>query len=130
MISFFLTLKRFLTGVGHAFKSDASKSLIFLLTILLLSGTFFYSSTEGFSYLDALYYSITILTTVGGSGLLVTTTFGKIFSIIYMLAGIGVTFGVIISIAMGIFKEFTEKDEKEDKKDKKDTEKISTEKGV
>ena len=118
MISFFLTLKRFLTGVVHAFKSDASKSCVFLFAILLISGAMFYSSVEGFSYLDSIYYSVTILTTVGGSGLGVTTTFGKVFSIIYMLAGIGITFGVIISITIGIFKEFAQVDEA-DRKTKK-----------
>ncbi|WP_042353076.1 potassium channel family protein [Bacillus massiliigorillae] len=120
MISFLLTLKKFLSGLAHAFKSEESKILTFLIVMLLISGTFFYSSVEGFSYIDALYHSVLTLTTVGDSGLIVQTTFGKIFSIVYIFAGIGIMFGFLYNISAGIYKSYHEKDkEKESEEPKK-----------
>lgn len=114
MISSLLTFKKFLSGLAHAFKSEEAKILTFLIVMLLISGTFFYSSVEGFSYIDALYHSVLTLTTVSDSGLIVQTTFGKIFSIIYIFAGIGIMFGFLYNISAGIYKSYHEKDEKKE----------------
>ncbi|MFT9847089.1 potassium channel family protein [Aneurinibacillus sp. REN35] len=112
MISFLLTLRKMLTGLAHAFKEKNFRTLFFLTLFILLSGTLFYNQVEGFTYIDALYFSVMTLTTVGDAVLAPHTTFGKIFTMIYTFAGIGIIFGVIYYIARGIHNSKEPKDKK------------------
>ena len=113
MISFLLTARRLVQGLLHAFK-DKNFQVIFLITlILLLSGTIFYSSEEGLPILDSLYFSVTTLTTVGHSGFVPQTALGKVFTIFYIFAGTGLTFGVVTRIAYGIFSNKSSDDQTE-----------------
>lgn len=103
MISFLLTVRRLAQGLWHAFKDKEFQAIFILTLFILLSGTIFYCSEEGLPVIDALYFSVTTLTTVGNSGFVPTTTMGKIFTMIYIFAGTGLTFGVVTRIAYGIF---------------------------
>lgn len=117
MISFILTVRRLAQGLFHAFK-DKNFQAIFIITLfILLSGTLFYYSEEGLPFIDALYFSVTTLTTVGNSGFVPSTTMGKIFTIFYIFAGTGLTFGVVTRIAYGIF---SNKNKEERQKEKAD----------
>jgi hypothetical protein len=57
---------------------------------LLLTGTVFYTIVERWRPLDALYFSVTTLATVGFGDYAPKTDLGKGFTIVYILAGIGV----------------------------------------
>jgi voltage-gated potassium channel len=63
-----------------------------------LSGTIFYSLQEGWSLVDALYFSATTLTTVGLGDLAPTTTTGKLFTVVYIFSGLGLIAGFITTI--------------------------------
>jgi hypothetical protein len=54
----------------------------------LLFGTVVYHWLEGWSYLDALYFSIISLATIGYGDLTPTTPEAKIFTILYVINGI------------------------------------------
>lgn len=61
------------------------------LTILTLSvGTVFYHFVEGFSWLDAYYFSVVTLATVGYGDLTPHTNFGKLFTTFYIFIGVGI----------------------------------------
>jgi voltage-gated potassium channel len=73
----------------------------------LLTGTIFYSLEEGWSIVDALYFSVTTLTTVGLGDLSPTTTLGKLFTIIYIFAGLSLVLGFIDTVAKETFRSRT-----------------------
>ncbi|GAA3408438.1 potassium channel family protein [Paenibacillus hodogayensis] len=102
MISFALTLKRMLTGLIHAFKEKNFRTLFILTVMILLSGTLFYYRVEHFTVIDALFFSVMTLTTVGTAELAPHSDMGKLFTIVYTFAGIGIIFGFIYYIARGI----------------------------
>ena len=66
---------------------DSRPTLIWATSTLLL-GTVVYHWLEGWSYLDALYFSVISLATIGYGDLTPTTPESKIFTIIYVINGI------------------------------------------
>ncbi|MFB6340186.1 potassium channel family protein [Saccharicrinis sp. FJH2] len=64
---------------------------------VLLNGTFIYHFVEHWKWLDSLYFSVMTLTTVGYGDFVPQTAFGKIFTMVYVLTGIGIIFGFINS---------------------------------
>ena len=53
-------------------------------------GTLVYHFAEGWSWLDAYYFSVMTLSTVGYGDMTPSTQFTKIFTTVYVLAGLGV----------------------------------------
>ncbi|TAK89721.1 two pore domain potassium channel family protein [Patescibacteria group bacterium] len=53
-------------------------------------GTVFYHYIERFSWLNAYYFSVITLTTVGYGDLVTKTDIGKLFTTFYILVGVGI----------------------------------------
>ena len=91
MIEFFIALLRLARGIVSAWKRDPQfRSLAFLVFFTVLGGTIFYSSVVGWSTVDAFYFSVTTLTTMGLGDLAPSTTSGKLFTVLYIFAGLGI----------------------------------------
>ena len=104
MIELFVTVLRLARSVASAWRRDSQfRSLTFLVVITLLGGTVFYSTVEGWSIVDAFYFSVTTLTTVGLGDLSPTTTIGKLFTVIYIFAGLSLVLGFIETVAKETF---------------------------
>ena len=99
MIPFFYTFYRFGKSIWASFKDPEFQALLTLVVVTLGSGMLFYHSVEGWSWLDSLYFSVTTLTTVGYGDFAPHTDIGKIFTMVYLLVGIGVLFGFINYVA-------------------------------
>ncbi|PIF06300.1 MAG: hypothetical protein CSA36_02090 [Draconibacterium sp.] len=85
-ISFFRLLKIIITGI----KNDKDFTLLLVFILVLLTGsTIFYSSVEHWTILDAVYFSIMTMSTVGYGDLTPTTDLSKIFTIVYTCLSIG-----------------------------------------
>jgi voltage-gated potassium channel len=63
---------------------------------VLAIGTVFYSHVEGWSYFDALYFSVMTLTTVGYGDFTPSSDLSKAFTMIYVFVGIGIVFGSVM----------------------------------
>jgi hypothetical protein len=100
MIQFILTLRRLFRAIVGAWRRDPQfRSLKLLVAFTLLSGTLFYRTVEGLSVVDAFYFSATTLTTVGLGDIAPVTTFGKLFTVVYIFAGLGIIAGFISTLA-------------------------------
>src|SRR5215210_2285833 len=100
MISFLLRLALFARTLLRLWKRDPDfRTLVILVVFTLLGGTIFYSLQEGWSLVDALYFSVTTLTTVGLGDLAPTTTIGKLFTIVYIFSGLGLIAGFLNTVA-------------------------------
>jgi voltage-gated potassium channel len=67
--------------------------------LTLAAGTVFYHKVEAWSLLDLLYFSAVTLTTVGYGDLVPATAAGKVFTILYLFAGIGIILAFVDTIA-------------------------------
>jgi voltage-gated potassium channel len=80
-------------------RDEDFRSLVFLVFLTLLIGTIFYSYQEGWGPIDAFYFSVTTLTTVGFGDPAPTTPVGKLFTVFYILSGLGLIAAFINSVA-------------------------------
>lgn len=80
----------FIGSVAAVIRGEQTRTIGLVLIGLLATGTIFYSLVEGWGPLDALYFSVTTLATVGYGDLSPETALGKIFTIFFVLAGVGV----------------------------------------
>lgn len=90
----------YLTRGLRAFIGDPTgRSVLAVASVVILVGTVFYRFVESLSWLDSLYLSVITLTTVGYGDLAPTTTAGKVFTMIYVLVGIGIFVVLVTEIA-------------------------------
>ena len=90
MTSFFINLWKLLVALWCGIKEDEEfRAILFLLTTLLVGATFFYWRVEGWSVIDSLYFSIMTMSTIGYGDLVPTTTFSKLFTIMFAILSIG-----------------------------------------
>jgi voltage-gated potassium channel Kch len=90
---------RFIGSVLRGLKDPEFRGLLTLVIIILIVGTIFYHNIEQWNWLDSLYFSVTTLSTVGYGDLSPATDLGKIFTIIYIFAGIGVILSFVSAVA-------------------------------
>ena len=100
MVSFFLVLRRFIRAMVGAWRRDEEFRSLVLIT---LAGGTIYSTVEKWSVVDAFYFSVTTLTTVGLGDLAPTTMLGKLFTVLYIFVGVGLIAGFINSLAKETF---------------------------
>jgi TRAP-type C4-dicarboxylate transport system permease small subunit len=74
------------------------QELVVTTIAVLIIGTFVYHYIEGWSWLDSFYFSFITLTTIGFGDFAPATDAGKVFTIIYTIAGIGVILGFINAV--------------------------------
>jgi voltage-gated potassium channel len=78
------------------------RSLARLTAIAITSGVVFYSLVEHLRPVDALYFSVTTLTTVGYGDFSPQTTAGKLFTVVYVLVGVGILLAFLSRVAVQV----------------------------
>ncbi len=89
MVSLFLLFNLFLRTFRKAWQLPDFRALAAITAAILALGTLFYHQVEGWSWLDSVYFCVVTLGTVGYGDFVPKTPPGKIFTIFYILIGIG-----------------------------------------
>ncbi len=80
-------------------KNPHFRSLLFWVLVILLAGTVFYARVEGWSILNAFYFSVITLLTVGYGDLVPTTNLGKMFTVGYLIFGMSIVLAFVTTLA-------------------------------
>lgn len=102
MISLLLNAYRLLKAIILSWQDPHFRGGLLLCIAILASGTAFYTSVEGWHWVDALYFSATTLSTVGFGDLSPETDFGKLFTVIYIFVGVGVFVALFAQFAKAL----------------------------
>jgi len=73
--------------------------------LILASGTVFYSSVEGWHWIDALYFCTATLSTVGYGDFVPQTQMGKLFTVVYIFVGVGVFVALFAQFARALLRD-------------------------
>ena len=65
------------------------------VAVILAIGTVFYSIVEDWTVIQALYFTVITLTTIGYGDLHPTTEFSRVFTIFFVLAGVSILLGFL-----------------------------------
>lgn len=79
-------------------KDKEYRDLLSFALIILMIGTIVYHYVEGWSWLDSFYFSFITLTTIGFGDFYPITNIGKIFTIVYVVVGVGIILAFINTI--------------------------------
>ncbi len=99
MIAFFVTIWQFFRSIWRGLKDPEFRALLILVLVLLLVGTLFYMRWEHWTLIDALFFCVVTLTTIGYGDKIPTTPGTKLFTIFYIFIGIGILLAFIERVA-------------------------------
>ncbi|MGV6805461.1 MAG: potassium channel family protein [Ruegeria sp.] len=84
------SLTRIVRGIGVAFKDGRVKGILAFTVAMIFWASAFYHFVEGWGWLDSIYFSVVTISTVGFGDFSPETVAGKIFTMIYIIIGLGV----------------------------------------
>lgn len=102
MFSLAMTTLRLLKAIIRSWRFPEFRAALVLAVLILFSGTMFYRTVEGWSWIDALYFSVNTISTVGMSELSPQTDLGKIFTMLYIFVGVGLFVALFSQIARAL----------------------------
>ena len=108
MISLLLALRGLWRAIAAVWRDPETKALPFVAAALVVTGTIFYWRTEHWTIVESLYFSVVTLTTVGYGDLHPTSAGTQLFTIIYILTGLGVFVALLASVAEQYIKQKSE----------------------
>lgn len=94
----------FIQSIISFLRDPSYRNLLFTTLLILGAGTVMYHYLEGWTWLDSFYFSVITLTTIGYGDFSPQTDGGKIFTLFYILIGIG----IILSFVNTVFEHYNE----------------------
>jgi voltage-gated potassium channel len=93
-------------AISAAFRRPNVLALLTVLAVLVTFCAFVYMLLEHWSFLNAVYFCVVTMSTVGYGDFAPHTALGKVFTIFYLFVGIGLFVLAVTAIAEAIFSEF------------------------
>lgn len=96
----------------EVWEEPAGRALMLGAAAIVATGTTFYTIVEGWPIIDSLYFTVITLTTIGYGDLHPTTDISKIFTVVFVIAGVSFILGFLNFIIGRTVKERIERKEK------------------
>ena len=109
MIGLALIVRSVWRGLRSLAGDPRSRGLLTITTGLVAGGSIFYRQVEDLSWIDSFYFTVVTLTTVGYGDISPQTTAGKLFTIAYLLIGIGILVALIGEVASHVMRAGTKR---------------------
>ena len=109
-----------LDHIAQIIRKTMAEEIILLLSVLVTIFSIYFTLVEPnmVSFVDSLWYSFSVITTIGFGDVTVTTTLGRILSVILGMYGI-VVVGLVTSIIVNWYNDLNRKREEKQRKRRK-----------
>ncbi len=94
-------------AIVAAFGLARVQVLLLACMLIALTQASVFALLEGWAFLDAFYFSVVSMATVGFGDLAPTTMLGKLFCMVFLVIGIGIFVLTVSSIAQEILRHLT-----------------------
>ena len=92
----FVVFTRSIRGI---WADQSSRGILIMAALLLVAGTLIFMIIEGFSLIDSFYFCFITLATIGYGDLSPATDMGKLVTVVYGIAGLGIMAALVSAIA-------------------------------
>jgi voltage-gated potassium channel len=99
VIPLLLAFRGLRRAIVAVWRDPETRALPLVAGALVLTGTLFYWRFEDWTVIEALYFCVVVLTTVGFGDFTPTSAGTQIFTIIYILTGLGILVALLSSVA-------------------------------
>lgn len=99
MIGIWAVFVHFYRALKLGFTEPEFRGLLYLVSVVIGSGTVFYRFVEDWTWVDAFYFTVITLTTVGYGDITPSQTLSKLFTVMLVLLGIGLLVALIERVA-------------------------------
>ena len=86
-------------GLRNFWHDPAGRATLGVAATVIAAGTVFYRVVEDLRWIDSLYFCVITLTTVGYGDISPTTNAGKVFTMAYVVVGVGVFIALVTTVA-------------------------------
>lgn len=86
-------------GMRNFWLDPAGRAILAITLTVIGVGAVFYRFVEDMRWIDAFYFSVITVSTVGYGDISPTTTAGKLFTMVYVVVGIGVFVALVSTTA-------------------------------
>jgi hypothetical protein len=97
-------------SVYMAFQNPRVHAALLICALIAVTQAFVFTWVEGWSFLDAFYFAVVSIATVGYGDLTPTTSLGKVLCLVFLVVGIGIFVLTVTTIAQAIMHELFEAD--------------------
>lgn len=86
-------------GLRNFWRDPAGRAVLAVALTAIGGSTVFYRFVEDLRWIDSLYFSVVTISTVGYGDIAPETVAGKVFTMVYVIVGIGVFVALVSTIA-------------------------------
>jgi len=98
MIAFLLLFAALGRLYRDMFKRPETRALMVLALVVLITGVVYYVNVEHWSLVNAIYFCVVTLGTVGYGDITPATDAGKLFTVMYIIVGLSVIGGFLATL--------------------------------
>lgn len=114
MFGLYLNAYRLLKAIVRSWSDAKFRGAFTLAVLLLLSGTAFFTTVEGWRWVDALYFSATTMSTVGLGDLSPETDIGKLFTVVFIFVGVGIFVTLFAQFTKALLRDYSNDEAEKD----------------
>ncbi len=92
-------MRSLVIGLRNFARDPSARAVLGVATVLVAIGTVFYRRVEDLAWIDSLYFCVITLATVGYGDISPATTAGKVFTMFYVVIGIGIFVALVTQIS-------------------------------
>lgn len=99
MSSIFAQYRAAIRSFNRALRHPRHQAFALAVVVVLVTGVVFYRLTEDWSLADSLYFTVIALSTIGFGDFAPTTTFSRLFTVLYAIIGVGLI-GTLLNLVV------------------------------